>query len=198
MRGRTWKEGVAAAILPPCRLLSKPTIGSDHARPLLMQGRRVPPRLRRNHAPFGATVWGRGPSSSAASASPYLQGSNLTCSPRSAGAREVGIVATNLLDEALQRPPSGRRSRCARLRWFLDPARWIVRSALTPALPARGYEESRPFLPQQACNSSLWSQRVGAASAVVITSTSRRDTPSPPPSSLMTSRVGMTKNHAGS
>ena len=56
---------------------------------------------------------------------------------------------------------------------------------------ASGYEESRPLLPQQACNSSLWSQKVGSASAVVITSTSHRDASSPPPSSLMTSRVAI-------
>ena len=46
-------------------------------------------------------------------------------------------------------------------------------------------------LPQQACTTSLWSQKVGSASAAVITSTPRRDASSPPPSSLMTSRVGI-------
>ena len=54
----------------------------------------------------------------------------------------------------------------------------------------RGYED-RLSRPQQACSTSRWTQSVGSASAAVITATSRRDASSAPPSSSITSRVGI-------
>ena len=80
---------------------------------------------------------------------------------------------------------------CLRLRLRRKRAQHHRRRRALTASVASSYGKSWLLLPQQACSSSLWSQRVGSASALVITSTSRRDALSPPPSSLMTSRVGI-------